>query len=593
MRSIIIIGVIEFIFFSIILVFIVIHLTKKYVSKKIVRKRINVLFELSKQFYTQKNISIISNDLLKMIVGSVTVFRFAGVFLLDVERKTTSVRMYDGTYGFQEGVQISDALVDKVMGSKHYMVVPKEEVKLNNYLSSLPLITYDYLHAINFQTGTDIQGAFFFGSNSERLDDSEYEFLRTVIDHFSFGLRSKRLVKQVDRFTKTINLLEHTYQEIVDNLPIGVVVIDSSKKIVFWNTLMSHMFEKKESSVSGKALDSIFVAKKHRKIISGLIEKSQTNQEICDIEFFRVSSSSGENKVFLVICYPLKDSGIDVGGTMLVFRDITERSELEAKLKKAQELKEKELQKKVSSATKELVDANVELKNLNELKTEFVSVVSHELRTPLTSIRGYVSLLLTDRLGGLTSQQKQSLKVVKTESERLSNLINDLLDLSRLEAGKTVLDLKKQSVETPIKEVISSLRIQAKPKKIKLSKKISAKPVFYFDAEKLKQVLYNIAGNAIKFTPEKGSVKITVDENKNYALISISDTGVGIPKDKVRHLFEPFFQIEGHLKRNAPGTGLGLTISKHIVELHHGQILVESTLKKGSTFTIKIPKNLK
>jgi PAS domain S-box-containing protein len=592
MREIIIIGVIEFFFFLIILIFIVVFITKRYVSKKVVGKRIHVLFELSKKFYTQKNVSIIASDLIKMIVNSVGVFRFAGVFLIDVDRKTTSVQMYDSIYGNQEGVQFSDVLVEKIMDSKHYVVIPIADVKLNNYISSLPLISYDYLHVIKFQTGTDVQGAFFFGSDAEVLDDSEYEFLRTTIDHFSFGVRSKRLVKQVDRFTKTITLLEHTYQEIVDNLPVGVVVTDSKQNIVLWNSLMSSMFEKKEIDVSGKPISSIFKNKQNHKLVLDLIEKAQSHNQICDIELFRTSDGVRDKKVFLVICYPLQDSSIDFGGTLLVFRDITERVEFEAKLKKAQELKEKELQKKIASATKELVDANIQLKNLNALKTEFVSVVSHELRTPLTSIRGYVSLLLTEKLGALKHDQKQSLKVVKIESERLSHLINDLLDLSRLESGKTVLNFQKKSLDSSLAEVVASLKIKAKSKKIKLTKKILAKPVFFFDSEKIKQVLYNIAGNAIKFTSEGGSVKISIDEDKNYAYISIADTGIGIPKDKINKLFEPFFQIEGHLKRSSPGTGLGLTISKHIVELHHGQILVESTLKKGSTFIIKIPKHL-
>lgn len=587
---IIIIGIIEAVILLLIILFFL-FFAHKFIMKKSVKKRLHVLYELSKKFYTQKNIVIVASDLLRLFVDSTRVFRCAGFYLLDSEGKVKRVHIFDRIYGFQEGVQISDSLADKVSSIKHYVNFSSDEVRLNNYVSYLPLIKYKYLHFIKFTTGTDVHGAFFFGTNLAKIDDFDYEYLRTVIDHFSLGAKSKRLVKQVDSFTKTITLLEHTYQQIVDHLPLGVVVVDSKNKITYWNNLMEHMFEKKETEVIGNPIDSIILRKSNKKRILELIKQSQEEKDIQEIEFLRLFDSSGDRKVFLVLCYPLHESDFDIQGTMIVFRDITERFELENKLKKIQESKSKELEDKIQVATKELVDANIELRKMNNLKTEFVSVVSHELRTPLTSIRGYISLMLTERLGKLSSKQKEGLSIVKIESERLSNLINDLLDLSRLESGKTVLDIKKVSIDTHLHDTIASLKLQAKPKGIKISFNASSKPSVHCDIEKIKQVLYNIIGNAIKFTPDKGLIKVSLTQNKNHVLISVSDTGIGIPKDKLDNLFEPFFQIEGHLKRSVPGTGLGLTISKHIIELHHGKIIVESQLNKGSTFTIVLPKH--
>lgn len=591
MNEFLLLGIVEGVILLVIFIGIGIYFFQKNTSKNLVKKRIRVLFELSKYFYTHKNISVISSDLLKMFVDSVRGLRCSGIYLIDSENHRR-IQMYDKVYGHQDGVQLSERLIDKISQAKHYLCVSSEELRLNNYISTLPLIDYKYLHIIRFQTGTDVTGAFFFGTYAPKIEDYDYEYLRTVIDHFSFGIQSKRLVKQVDKYTKTITLLEHTYQQIVDHLPVGVVVLDANKKISYWNNLMEDMFQKKESAVIGKSIDSIFLRKSNRKLLLDLIDQAQREREIQEIEFLKFSDVSGEQKVFLVLCYPLRETEFEFIGTMIVFRDITEKFELENTLKKVQSSKERELNEKISVATQELVDANIELKRLNNLKTEFVSVVSHELRTPLTSIRGYISLLTTEKLGKLNTQQKQGLKVVKIESERLGNLINDLLDLSRLESGKTVLNIQKNRLQPVIKEVISSLRLQAKPKNIKLSFTAITKSSVHCDIEKIKQVCYNIIGNAIKFTSENGSVRVTLNENKNNIMLSVSDTGIGIPKDKLDKLFEPFFQIESHLKRSIPGTGLGLTISKHIIELHHGKIQVESTLNKGSTFTIILPKHV-
>ncbi|MBS3137225.1 HAMP domain-containing histidine kinase [Candidatus Woesearchaeota archaeon] len=224
---------------------------------------------------------------------------------------------------------------------------------------------------------------------------------------------------------------------------------------------------------------------------------------------------------------------------------------------------------------------------LNKLKDEFVSVVSHELRTPLTNIKLYISLLLRGEFGKISNQQKDTLTIVNNESNRLSSLIEDILSLAKLEQKKEKLLLKKinlfQLVESSIYYNL------AKEKKIKVRNDISKKIEVFVDENKLNQVIINLFSNAIKFTHEKGEIIFTAAVNTQYWNLSIKDTGIGIPKDKIPQLFNKFFQVENHLTRKAAGTGLGLVIVKKIVELHNGTIAVDSDINKGTTFRLQFP----
>jgi PAS domain S-box-containing protein len=397
-------------------------------------------------------------------------------------------------------------------------------------------------------------------------------------------------MRKVDRFEKTIDTLEYTYQRIVDNLPVGVVGVDNEKNVVLWNNLMEEMFNIKEIDILDKSIVNIFLTDPNKRTISEFIEKLKKDSSVQEVEEFHYKDSDGNNKVFLVLGYVLREDTARVGGSILVFRDITENFNFEEKLRFAQEIKEQELKSKVNIATRELQNANVELKKLNHLKSEFVSVVSHELRTPLTSIRGYASLLITERLGKLTPQQKESLSIMKEEGERLSNIINDLLDLSKLEAGKTDLHFENGDLAEQLKGVLSALEVQAHSKKIRLSISGKRKLIAQFDKEKMRQVFFNIIGNAIKYTLDSGKVTVSLKEDKTYAIIEVKDTGVGIAKKDIKRIFEPFAQAESHLKRSVPGSGLGLSISKHMIDMHHGEIKVTSKVGKGSVFALYIPK---
>ena len=264
---------------------------------------------------------------------------------------------------------------------------------------------------------------------------------------------------------------------------------------------------------------------------------------------------------------------------------------------------------KNASLYQEIIEANVKLEKLERLKSEFISIVSHELRTPLTSIKNSLDILSSGKCCELSESAEKFLSMASRNVQRLSGIINDLLDLSKIEAGKMEFKFAPTNINTVIEYVKSALSVVAKSKGIELSVSTSTDiPEIIADSQKLEQVLTNLVSNAIKFTPEGKKITITseVKSSENikinplfsekipnlsgkYVQVSVADEGIGIaPKDQLR-AFDKFAQIENSLSRKVGGTGLGLPIAKQLLEAHKGAIWCESELNKGSTFTFVIP----
>ena len=251
------------------------------------------------------------------------------------------------------------------------------------------------------------------------------------------------------------------------------------------------------------------------------------------------------------------------------------------------------LEHKVAARTQELAVANERLKELDHLKSDFVSNVSHELRTPLTAIKGAVDLMLREVAGPLTEKQIHYLTRVRSNTQHLAGLINDLLDLSKIEAGKIEVKSSRVSLSGLVYEVTEALRPVAAEKVITLETTLDDPSILVCaDWHKVNQVLTNLLGNAIKFTPVQGRVRVTLAASSNgeeSAQVSVSDTGPGIPPDEQEKIFAKFYQITEANGANPKGTGLGLAISKALVELHGGRIWVESEPSRGSTFCFTLP----
>jgi signal transduction histidine kinase len=239
-------------------------------------------------------------------------------------------------------------------------------------------------------------------------------------------------------------------------------------------------------------------------------------------------------------------------------------------------------------ATEQLADQNEQLRELDKLKDEFVSMVSHELRTPLTSMVGYLEVLLTDEVGELNDEQRHFLEIVNRSSARLNRLIDDILFISRVDSGRLSLAPSWVSLPEIADRCVETARFAAQNKGIELV--LSAEdglPTLWGDPIRLTQMFDNLISNAIKFTSDDGTISLSVGLRGETLHVEIADNGVGIPEDEVGKLFERFFRASTGV--TAPGTGLGLSIVQSIVQVHGGKIDVKSTLGVGTTFMADLP----
>jgi signal transduction histidine kinase len=224
------------------------------------------------------------------------------------------------------------------------------------------------------------------------------------------------------------------------------------------------------------------------------------------------------------------------------------------------------------------------------LKQEFVAMVSHDLKTPLTSIKGSLMLLSTGAYGQVSDRAGEIINVAETEVDRLSRLVKDLLDLTKIEAGRMQLYYADISVDAIIKRSVASVGQFAERHKVTLETEV-ARVEIEADCDRLVQVMVNLLTNAIKFSQPGSTVSIEVDTtDEDSVTISVVDSGRGVPAAKLQAIFEPYRQVEGSDEREKDGTGLGLPICKNIVEQHGGTIGVTSEEGKGSTFWFKIPR---
>lgn len=250
-----------------------------------------------------------------------------------------------------------------------------------------------------------------------------------------------------------------------------------------------------------------------------------------------------------------------------------------------------ELEARIKERTKELADALEELKIISKMKSDFVSAVSHELRTPLTSIKGYASILIEGKAGNIPDFVKERLEKINKHSDGLVRLINDLLDIARIESGKVEMKFETENIKDIVENVADLLSPQIKEKQIRLTLEIpDTLAKVCIDHSQIERVLINLVGNALKFTPEKGNITVRAKETNEKIQIDVQDTGIGIPEDAKEKIFSEFYRVDNLINQSLKGSGLGLTLVKYIIEAHKGRIWVESQPDKGSCFSFTLPK---
>jgi PAS domain S-box-containing protein len=381
----------------------------------------------------------------------------------------------------------------------------------------------------------------------------EIRLLSAFSSQLGSALENAQLYDEVNK--------EKAYIEnLVDNAGDAIISTDAEDRILTWNHGAEVIFGYSKEETIGQSL-AILLTSRLKAELEEIRNKVRLTGVLRNLEVRRMRKDGIIIETSLAVS-PIRDKDDNVIGFLHLARDITEKKRYEQRLKE-----------------------------LDQMKSAFVSNVSHELRTPLTAIKASADNMLDRLLGDLNEKQVGYLTRIKSNTDRLARLINDLLDLSTIEAGKINLRLMNLPLVALVREATESLRPVATEKLIHL-RVVSADPraIAWADRDKVIQVLMNLIGNALKFTPLRGKVTVAVTRNDPaWMQISVADSGPGIPVEEVNNVFGRFYQIDQAGKQKTQGTGLGLAISKALVEMHGGKIWVESELGKGSAFCFTLP----
>lgn len=310
-----------------------------------------------------------------------------------------------------------------------------------------------------------------------------------------------------------------------------------------------------------------------------------------DLQQVNRQSSTGSILYVNILNRPHRDAEDRIVGLIHLVEDVTAVGELQQRL--MQQRNELRLaQDELARRNLELMAANAELQRLDEAKSMFVSIAAHELRTPLAAISGYVDILLEGLAGELSDPQQRYLHIVREGAERLLQITNDLLDLTRLEAGKMDLTLRPLPMIAAVHAVVEAMQPQWQAKHLAVETQAAAGlPWALVDELRVHQVIGNLLSNAVKYTPEHGRIDLvlSVDTDPGYLRLAVRDTGIGISLADQHRLFSRFFRGEAAMSTNTSGTGLGLHIARSLVELHGGRIWLESTVGQGTTVYATFP----
>ncbi|MCW5958601.1 MAG: PAS domain S-box protein [Pyrinomonadaceae bacterium] len=376
---------------------------------------------------------------------------------------------------------------------------------------------------------------------------------------------------------------ENRFRSLTENAPIGIFQADLNGEFVYVNQPLLEITGLKYGESMGYGWTSAVAPEDRERVRRQWQHTVESDGHF--MSGFRWKKPDGSITFSSVRAVPLRNNE-ELFGFIGTIADITDQKRAEEELA----LYREELERLVEERTAALEIETIKAKSADRLKSAFLATMSHELRTPLNSIIGFTGILINEIAGPLTEEQKKQLLMVKNSGRHLLSLINDILDLSKIEAGemavvKTEYDLRKSIFNT-----IALMKPQAETKGIALSYELPPNmPKIVSDERRIEQVLINLVDNAVKFT-ETGKVTVRCEVTENVIITKVIDTGIGIRNEDIKKLFVPFSQIDSGLTRNHQGTGLGLSISQKLIKILGGTISVESEYKKGSIFTVILPR---
>jgi PAS domain S-box-containing protein len=364
--------------------------------------------------------------------------------------------------------------------------------------------------------------------------------------------RTRLLRDEIRRRERVRDELERTIRQselILGSVAEGICGVDAAGYTLFLNRAAEGLLGVVSADVVGRPVEAVLGGAAEDGV-AGLVRATLGGDGPISADELRLRRADGASFEAELTCSPILDDGIS--GAVVTFHDIGARRELE------------------------------------RLKDEFVSIVSHELRTPLTSIRGSLGLLASGKLGALEPRAQRMADIAVQNTDRLVRLINDILDMERIEAGKSALQLARVDAGELVRQAVEVMAPLAERGGVRLTLNAAYAPVFA-DADRILQVLTNLLSNAIKFSPPESEVTTSVSADRDGVVLTVADRGRGIPEDRLERVFERFHQVDSSDARDLGGTGLGLAITRRIVEQHCGSITASSVPGEGSTFTIRLP----
>jgi len=368
---------------------------------------------------------------------------------------------------------------------------------------------------------------------------------------------------------ESLRVSEHKYRELVENANSIILKLNTEGRITFFNEFAQHFFGFREAEIIGKHAVGTIVPEMDSvgRDLKQMMEDLGKSPDLFARNENENVKKSGERVWISWTNKPIFDPAGELLGSLCVGNDITHRIQMDRELVRAKEAAEA----------------------ADRIKSAFLATMSHELRTPLNSIIGFTGILLQGLPGPLNDEQKKQMAMVQNSAKHLLDLINDILDISKIEAGQLEVASFAFDLRDSIEKVSWMVRPLAEQKKLPLE--VALDPAigpFVGDARRVEQIVMNLVHNAVKFT-ESGRVTIAAHPQAGGVNIVVSDTGVGIRPENLARIFGPFIQIDNGLSRKHEGTGLGLSISRKLAEKMGGSITVESRYGEGSTFTVFLP----